>query len=72
MKENTQFPQLTVDGGGEDDVEVVGEEPSLQTADSSPKEAKVYLFWINTAALFDIPSTPVGVPVSGRITSGLE
>ena len=43
-----------------------------QSADSSPSAAIVNLFLVRTAALSEIPSSPVGVPVSGRITLGLE
>ena len=50
----------------------VVDEPSLHTADSSPSEAKANLFWVITAALFDTPDTPVGVPVVGCVTLGLE
>ena len=62
-------------------VEVVGEAvlpdtaplpPVSQVPDSSPRAEKVPMFLIRTAALLDTPSTPVGVPVMGKMTAGLE
>ena len=41
-------------------------------ADSSPSAAIMNLFLVRTAALLESPATPVEVPVSGRITLGLE
>ena len=41
-------------------------------ADSSPSAAIMNLFLVRTAALLESPDTPVEVPVSGRITLGLE
>ena len=38
----------------------------------SPRTAKAALFWMRTAALFDTPATPVGVPVVGNMMAGLE
>ena len=46
--------------------------PVSQVPDSSPRAAKVSMFLIRTAALLDTPSTPVGVPVMGKMTAGLE
>ena len=46
--------------------------PVSQVPDSSPRAAKVSMFLIRTAALLDTPSTPVGVPVTGKMTTGLE
>ena len=43
----------------------------LHALDSSPTAAKPNLICINTAALF-ASAFPVTVPVSGRITEGLE
>ena len=43
-----------------------------QVADSSPSPAIANLFLVMTAALLEIPSTPVGVAVPGYITSGFE
>ena len=40
--------------------------------DSSPMAEKVAMFLLRTAALLEIPSTPVGVPVMGWVTAGLE
>ena len=59
-------------GRGDGEGEGVGEVPSVHTADSSPIAAKANLFSVITAALFDNPATPVGVPVSCRMTAGLE
>ena len=62
-------------------VEVVGEavlpdttplSPVSQVPDSSPRAEKESMFLIRTAALLDLPSTPVGVPVRGKMTAGLE
>ena len=39
---------------------------------SSPTDAKAALFSRSTLALFDTPATPVGVPVTGWTTLGLE
>ena len=46
--------------------------PVSQVPDSSPRAAKVSMFLIRTATLLDTPSTPVGVPVTGKMTTGLE
>ena len=43
-----------------------------QVDDSSPSAARANLFLVMTAALLETPSTPVGVPVPGYITSGFE
>ena len=55
-------------------VDVVGAavDSSAQAADSSPTAAKRNLISVMTAALLETPATPVGVPVCGRITLGLE
>ena len=44
---------------------VDGEDPSLHTADSSPRLANECLFSTITLALSDRSATPVGVPVPG-------
>ena len=44
---------------------VDGEDPSLHTADSSPRLANENLFSTKTLALSDRSATPVGVPVPG-------
>ena len=49
-----------------------GEGGEEQSADSSPSAAITNLLLVRTAALFEMPATPVGVPVSGKITLGLE
>ena len=51
------------------EVVVTGEE---QVEDSSPSAAIANLFLVMTAALLETPSIPVGVPVPGYITSGLD
>ena len=51
------------------EVVVMGEE---QVDDSSPSAAIANLFWVMIAALSETPLTPVGVPVPGYITSGLD
>ena len=43
-----------------------------QAPDSSPRAEKVAMFLLRTAALLEMPSTPVGVPVMGWVTAGLE
>ena len=43
-----------------------------QVDDSSPSAAIANLFLVMTAALLETPSTPVGVPVPGKFTLGLE
>ena len=51
---------------------VVVADVSWQVLDSSPRAANMNLFWVMTAALLETPATPVGVPVAGRMTAGLE
>ena len=46
--------------------------PSKQAELSSPTPAILNLFIFSTAALFEIPTFPVAVPVSGKITEGFE
>ena len=80
MNGNTQLPQLPVPDEPvvvepvPDDVVavVVVADVSWQVLDSSPLAANMNLFWVMTAALLDTPATPVGVPVAGRMTEGLE
>ena len=45
---------------------------SAQVPDSSPSSDKAATFFIRTAALLDTPTTPVGVPVRGKMMAGLE
>ena len=49
-----------------------GEGVEEQSADSSPSAAIMNLFLVRTAALSEMSASPVGVPVSGKITLGLE
>ena len=80
MNGNTQLPQLPVPDEPvvvepvPDDVVavVVVADVSWQVLDSSPLAANMNLFWVMTAALLDTPATPVGVPVAGKMTAGLE
>ena len=44
----------------------------LHCPDSSPNAAFVNLVWVRTLALSDTPSTPSGVPDSGRMILGLD
>ena len=46
--------------------------PSKQAELSSPTPAILNLFIFSTAALFETPTFPVGVPVFGRRTAGFE
>ena len=46
--------------------------PPPHAADSSPRADSVSMFLMKMAALSDTPATPVGVPVAGRVTAGLE
>jgi len=46
--------------------------PSKQAELSSPTPAIRNLFMLSTAALFEIPTFPVAVPVSGNKTAGFE
>ena len=46
--------------------------PSKQAELSSPTPAILNLFIFSTAALFETPTFPVGVPVSGKSTAGFE
>ena len=46
--------------------------PSKQAELSSPTPAILNLFIFSTAALFETPTFPVAVPVSGRRTAGFE
>ena len=57
-----------------DEVVVVVVEPdvSWHVLDSSPRAANMNLFWVMTAALLETPATPVGVPVAGKMTAGVE
>jgi len=43
-----------------------------QDPDSFPKAAILNLFSVMTLALLETPAIPVGVPVAGKVTSGLE
>ena len=72
MKGKTQLPQFPEPEVPEPVVEVEGEgegatveNPSLQVADSSPREAKEILFCVMTWALSDRSATPVEVWVTG-------
>jgi len=53
-------------------VVVVGVTVVSQVKNSFPVAAKAALLRLRRAALLDTPSIPVGVPVRGKITSGLE
>jgi len=53
-------------------VVVVGVTVVSQVISSFPVAAKAALLRLRRAALLDTPSIPVGVPVRGKITSGLE
>ena len=57
-----------------DEVVVVVVEPdvSWHVLDSSPRAANMNLFWVMTAALLETSTTPVGIPVAGRMTAGFE
>ena len=52
------------------DCRVVGFSP--QVPDSSPRAAIWSIISLRTLALLETPSIPVGVPVPGKMTSGLE
>ena len=69
-----QPPEEDVDDpeDGVVDPDRVDEDPSWHVLDSSPRAANMNLFWVITAALLDTPATPVGVPVAGSVTAGLE
>ena len=57
------------------DVEALGlhvTDRQLHCPLSSPILLKMNLFLVMSAALLALPASPVGVPVSGRMTSGLE
>ena len=69
VKGKTQLPQAPVLVLVGAEVETV---PSLQVADSSPREAKANLLSLMTLALLETPATPVGVPDRGRTTAGFE
>ena len=45
----------------EDEEEAMVEKPSVQIADSSPRDAKANLFCVMTLALSDRSTTPVAV-----------
>ena len=80
MKGNTQLPHWPDPSVElpEDTVVVVGVavvvvvEVSEQVPDSSPSAAKENLLLVITAALLEMLSTPVAVPVTGYTTLGLE